>query len=393
MGKTPEEVRAFIVAFSERFKVPRDKLVALSARLPVKIGSYDLENAKRFGAQIRRMGGEVSLRRFVKEAPRPAEAAPAGDQPGDSWVVHGHSESQDDLRSMSSGAASRTPAAEQPQDERPVDAYAGVFEGSAPVPERPSRRKIGGKYEPKHQYTSDEGFGLSDERFQKVKELYAGRKGKRPFTGSPAFKAILLVLIAAVAAIIYVRWEEIGTLIFGLKKAVLADAYEHRLPASVSVPADLTGSYIGTLEYTTSKGDVAVVNVTLFIEGKNVHDVVVEVTSAAADIGNYRLKIEYAPGYIMYSKTVNDKVIYTVENSFPSSNNAISRIDDRGRFYIVVEALDAGINPSTIPDSEKDHLGNMIFLRMEGAFAGDDRFFGGLLTSGSPLVGWEAVKR
>jgi hypothetical protein len=393
MGKTPEEVRAFVAAFSERFKIPREKLTALSARLPVKIGSYDLENAKRFGIEIRRMGGEVSLRRFVKEAPRPAAAVPAADEPADSWVVHGHSESQDDLRSMSSGAAAGTPAAEPPEGERPDDAYPGIFDGPAPVPEQPKRRMIGGKYEPKLQYTADQGFGLTDERFQKVKELYAGRKGKRPFTGSPAFRIMFLILVLAAAAILYMYREEIGTLMFGLKKAVLADAYEHRLPASVSVPADLTGSYAGTLEYTTRQGDAAVVDVTLFIEGKNVHDVVVVISSAAADIGDYRLKIEYAPGYIMYSKTVGDKVIYSVENSFPSSNNAVSRIDDRGKFSIVLEALDTGIDPNAIPESEKDHLGNMIFLKMEGAFAGDNRFYGGLLTSGSPLMGWEAAKR
>ena len=56
-------------------------------------------------------------------------------------------------------------------------------------------------------------------------------------------------------------------------------------------------------------------------------------------------------------------------------------------------ALDAGIDPNTIPKSEKDRLGTMIFLKMEGAFAGNDRFYGGLLTSGSPLVGWEAGKQ
>jgi len=393
MCKTPEAVATFISNFSARFKVPREKMLALSATLPAKIGSYDIDKAKKFGIEIRRMGGEVSLRRFATQASAPVDAPSKGGGPADSWVVHGHTESQDELRNMST-ADTGAPEGRAAGQEQPEDTYAGVYDDVVrPDATPPPQRMIAGKFEPKHVYTADQAFGLSEEGFRKVKDLYAGRKEKRPLTASPAFRLTLLVLILTAGVLLYLFRQEIWTLSFGLKRAVLADAYEQRLPDTVSVPGNLTGNYSGKLSYETRQGDIALVDVTLFIEGKNVHDVVVEIFSSAEDTGNYRLKVEYAPGYIMYAKTINDKVVYSVENTFPSSSNAVTRIDEQGKFFIQLEALDSGIDPNSIPETEKDHLGNMIFLKMEGAFAGNNQFYGGLLTSGSPLMGWEAKKK
>jgi hypothetical protein len=387
MGETPEEIRAFISNFSARFQIPRERMLALSAKLPVRIGSYDIEKARRFGIEIKRMGGEVSLRRPVTQEAPPDDAPPQGDESADSWVVHGHSESQDELKSMAT-MDTGAPSGPSPSYDYPADLYDDVPRGPAPPPDR----KIG-KYEVKQVYTADQAFGLSEERFKKVKDLYAGRKGKTPIVGSPAFRLALLLLALTAGLLLYLYRNQIKTYTFGLKKVVISEAYTQRLPDKVSVPADLTGSYIGTLKYKTSEGDVAVVQMTLFIEGKNVHDIVAEVSSPSADIGDYRLRVEYAPGYLAYSKTINSKTAYEVESAFPSSSNSVARIDDQGKFSIALDAMDAGIDPNTIPESEKDNVGAMIFLKMEGAFAGKDRFYGGLLTSGSPLVGWEARKQ
>jgi hypothetical protein len=35
----------------------------------------------------------------------------------------------------------------------------------------------------------------------------------------------------------------------------------------------------------------------------------------------------------------------------------------------------------------------MLFLKMEGGYAGNDQFYGGLLTSSTPPMGWEAKKK
>jgi hypothetical protein len=388
MGDTPEAVRAFVSSFSSRFGIPRDRVLALSERLPARLGSYEIDKAKRFGIEIRRLGGEVSLRRQAVPAGAPVAAPPAAEESGNSWVVHGHSESQDELRSMTQTAAGGPTAAESKDG---LDA--GMSDDFRPVFTPPPERKIGGKFEAKQVYTAEQAFGLNDEHFKKVKELYAGKKKKSKFIGSPVFKIGLLALVAAVAALLYLHRQEIRTSIFGLKEATLSDAYRGRVPANVSVPEDLTGDYSGETKYTTKDGDIAFVNVTLFIDGKNVHDVVAEISSSSADIGTYHLKVEYAPGYLSYTKTINDKVVYTIENTFPSSNNAVGRVDEQGRFDLELDGLAAGIDPQSVPATEKDHLGNVIFLKMEGAFAGSDRFYGGLLTSGSPLVGWEASKK
>jgi hypothetical protein len=386
MGETPEEIRAFISTFSARFQIPRERMLALSAKLPVKIGSYDIEKAKRFGTEIRRMGGQVSLRRPAMRQSPPA-GEPPGDESADSWVVHGHSETQDELKNMAT-ADTGAPSAPSTSYDYPAGLFDDVPRGPAPPPDR----KIG-KYEVKQVYTADQAFGLSEERFKKVKDLYAGREGKKPIVGSPAFRLTLIVLALTAGLLVYLYRNQIKTFTFGLKEVDISGAYTQRLPGKVSVPADLTGNYTGTLKYKTSEGDVAVVQMTLFIEGKNVHDVLAEISSSAADIGPYRLRVEYAPGYLKYTKIINDTIVYDVENTFPSSSNAVTRIDDQGKFSIELDALDAGIDPNTIPESEKDRLGTMIFLKMEGAFAGNDRFYGGLLTSGSPLVGWEAGKQ
>jgi hypothetical protein len=387
MGETPQAVHTFISAFSARFKISPERMLALSKKLPAKIGSYDPEKAKQFGIEIRRMGGEVSLRRFVAQESVPVSATAAG-EPADSWVVHGHAESQDELRSMT---AADTVA---PDASAPANEYSGVFDdvGRGDMPAPPAKRTIG-KFEAKQAYTADQGFGLNEERFKKVKDLYAARKAKTSVIGSPAFRILLLVLTLAAGLLVYVYRDEIRTLTFGLKEVVLSDAYENRLPASVSVPADLTGSYTGRLSYTTRAGDSALVDVSLFIEGKNVRDIVVAISSTLADIGPYRLNVEYAPGYVAYTKTIKNEIAYTVENTYPTSTNSVGRIDERGRFSVELEAIDTGVDPNAIPRTEKDHLGNMIFLKIEGAFAGDDKFYGGLLTSGSPLMGWEAGKK
>lgn len=387
MGETPEAVGAFISAFCARFKIPQEKMLDLSRRLPARMGSYDLEKAQQFGIQIRRMGGQVSLRRFVPEQPAPARDTRTGGDSPDSWVVHGHAETQDDLKNMAAADTGATVAASTGYD------YPGISDDVPPAHTPPPKRIIDGKYEPKQVYTADQAFGLTDERFKKVKGLYAGRKGKKSVLGSPAFRILLFLLVVAAILLVYRYRYELRTLTFGLREVVLAEAYEDRLPDGVFIPQDFTGDYNGSLDYTTRKGDSARVEVSLLVEGKNIHDVVVKISSAAADIGPYRLGVEYAPGYVEYTKTVNDQVLYSVENTFPMSSNTVGRIDERGRFAIELDAIDTGVDPNTIPSSERDHLGNMIFLKIEGAFAGDDTFYGGLLTSGSPLVGWEAHKQ
>jgi hypothetical protein len=386
MGETPEAVHAFVSNFSARFGIPPERMLSLSTKLPARIGSYDIDKAKRFGVEIKRMGGQVSLRRPAAQGSPPADSPPLAEESDSSWLVHGHAESQDELKSMTETSAPTEP---WPTYEQP----AGMADDEPPAFTAPPERKIAGKYEAKHVYTTEQAFGLNEEHFKKVKELYAGRKGKKAIVRSPAFRIGLVLLVLALGALIYQQRQEIRTSIFGLKEAVLSDAYEARIPPNVPVPQDLTGDYSGEMKYTTREGDVAFVNVTLFIDGKNVHDVVVDVSSSSADIGAYRLKVEYAPGYFAYTKTINDKVAYSIENTFPSSNNAVGRIDDRGTFALELDALGAGIDLLTVPESEKDRLGNTIFLKMEGAFAGNDQFYGGLVTSGSPLVGWEAGKK
>ncbi len=388
MGGTPEAVRAFISAFSSRFKIPPERMLDFSKKLPMRIGSYELEKARQFGMEIKRMGGEVSLRRIEAQEPIPVSTPPDGES-ADSWVVHGHAESQDELKSMTATDAAA------PGESPPVNEYSGVFDDvdRAHTPPPPPKRTIGGKFEAKQMYTADQAFGLTKERFEKVKSLYAAKEAKKSVIGSPAFKILLLVLTLAAGLLIYQYKDEIQALTFGLKEVVVSDAYEDRLPDKVSVPADLTGNYSGRLSYTTKAGESALVDVTLFIEGKNVRDIVVTVSSTDAEIGPYRLNVEYAPGYVAYTKVAKNETVYTVENTFPTSNNAVGRIDDRGRFSIELDAIDTGVDPNAVPKSERDHLGNMVFLRMEGAFAGNDTFYGGVLTSGSPLVGWEAGKK
>ena len=277
----------------------------------------------------------------------------------------------------------------EPGESPPVNEYSGVFDDvdRADMPAPPPKRTIGGKFEAKQVYTADQAFGLTKERFDKVKSLYAAKEAKKSVVGSPAFKILLLVSVLAAGLLVYQYKDEIQTLTFGLKEVVVSDAYEDRLPDKISVPADLTGNYSGRLSYTTKAGDSALVDVTLFIEGKNVRDIVVTVSSTAAEIGPYRLNVEYAPGYVAYTKVVKNETIYSVENTFPTSNNSVGRIDDGGRFSIELDAIDTGVDPNSAPKSEKDHLGNMIFLRMEGAFAGNDTFYGGAVDLGQPACG------
>ena len=52
-----------------------------------------------------------------------------------------------------------------------------------------------------------------------------------------------------------------------------------------------------------------------------------------------------------------------------------------------------GLDPADIPDTEKDRLGNVVFLNIEGAYGDRDVFYGGLMTSTTEVLGWEAKKR
>jgi hypothetical protein len=147
-------------------------MLAFSKNLPVKIGSYDPERARQFGMEIRRMGGEVSLRRIEAQPPAPADT-PGGGGRADSWVVHGHSESQDELRSMTG------PGQSESDSPRTTADYSGVFDDTPrTIAPPPPKRTIGGKFEAKQLYTADQKFGLTEERFEKVKGLYAGKEAK-----------------------------------------------------------------------------------------------------------------------------------------------------------------------------------------------------------------------
>jgi hypothetical protein len=391
MGDTPQAIGEFARRFGARFGISEQKVLALSRRLPGRIGSYDIDKARLLGIEIKRMGGQVSLRREAADASRPAPPAPpAAESGGEGWVVHGHAESQDELMNMTRAA----PEGDRAAADTPHDSLSPVEGDLPPPPPLPPERKVAGKYEAKEVYTASQAtYGLDEEHFKKVKSLYAGRKDKRKVTESPAFRIVLLLLVFATVFYLYTARYSMLKHFAGFESISLTDAYEQRVPPNVPVPSDLTGSYAGDLKYTTRAGDIAFIGVGLTIEGKNIHGVTVDVSSTAVDIGKYQLTIEYTPGFISYSKTANNKEVYRLKRTFPSTDDAVASIDETGWFTFTLDALDVRVDPTTIPESEKDRLGNTVFLKMEGRYAGDGRFVGGLLTSGTPLMGWEAKKK
>ncbi len=389
MGNSSEEVGEFVGRFSARFGIPEPKLLALSRRLPGKIGSYDADKAKLIGIEIKRMGGQVSLRRETMQQPEPIPAPePAADEGDQSWLVHGHGESQDELVSMTrTGTEAGLPSSTV------YDFTPSPGEEDRPPATLPPERKIAGKYEAKQIYTIAQSRGMDEEHFQKMKALYADRKERRHVTQSPIFRIGLVIVFLLLAVYLYMERQTILARFAGIENVTLTDVYEYRLPSKIVVGPDLTGSYSGEMKYTTKAGDISYVGVTLFVDGRNVHDVVVDISSSSAEVGKYQLKIEYAPGYVKYLRTVNGKTTYAVESPFPVTDEAVARIDEGGRFSMTLSAIDAKIDPATVPGTEKDRLGNMLFLKMEGGYAGNDQFYGGLLTSSTPPMGWEAKKK
>ena len=188
MGDSPESVREFIKNFSARYNIPAQKMLALSKKLPARLGVYSEEKAKRLGLEIKKLGGDVRLKRVApkadpqsqtqKEPPRPVELPADDGEAAPSWLSHGASESQDELSNMTDGQNEAAPPAEG------VD-YSGVYDDSnAPLFEKKDPRSIG-KYETKTAYSGSDTNGLSDEKFEKVKQLYAGRKAKHGIFESP----------------------------------------------------------------------------------------------------------------------------------------------------------------------------------------------------------------
>jgi hypothetical protein len=412
MGDTPDKAREFAAKFSARFHIPMEKVLALGQKLPARVGIHEMEKARLIGIEIKKMGGQVSFRRAASPAQEPIPAPSAEKDDGSwvvhgysesseksppstasvekedgSWVVHGHSESQEDLAHMG-----REPAPE-PIGPSVYDTNSSDDEWAPPPITPPPERKIAGKFEAKQVYTAPDNSALNDEVIKKVKGLYIDRKAKKTFLKSPIFRIMILLVVVSAAAMLYINKQEITDYLMGMRNTPLKDAYEDRIPPGVLLPADATGNYVGEMQYNTPSGEIAFIETTLFVEGRNLHDVVVDISSSNKEIGKYRLVIEYAPGYVKYIKTAGEKLIYQVENTFPSSANAITVIDNAGRFSFTLDAVDAQVNVLTIPDSEKDNLGNTILLKMEGAYAGDGKFYGGLITSSTPLMGWEAAKK
>ncbi len=431
MGDTEVKVRDFAGKFSYRFKMEPNKVLGLSRRLPVKLGSFDLEKAKKVGMEIKRMGGDVKLTKVVtKKSPPPppkedvswidreslapddSSAPPpvvdrswiindreepdftAGDsspvsppsEGGNSWLTHGSTESQEDLKEL---------AYSEPGDEEYPSQYEypEASTGDAPEYELPEERRVAGKYDVKHTYTTEEAYGIGKDKFEKVKELYADRRGRSSVLSSPLAKFIYLVVFAVLLYYGYTERQYLFDIFMGAEKWSLSDAYAHRINPGVSIPPDLTGLYKGELKYTTRSGDTALVDVNLYIEGRDVKNVVVNVLSTSSEVGKYEINIDYAPKYLEYERKVEGTITYSYVDTFDSPSNSIGIIDDKGVFRIALIPMNVGLDPADIPDTEKDRLGNVVFLNIEGAYGDKNVFYGGLKTSTTEILGWEARKR
>lgn len=481
MGETPEAMRAFAEGFSRRFNFPLEKVMGFSGRLPVRVGSYDLEKAKKIGIEIKKLGGEVTLKRVkvvkgtgglrdttpkTAPAPPPPRPASAGEDGDKSWFDMGSSLSKEELGeggsapapedtdsswisrhddvSDSGGEASESPPDEDtswisryetgdadgetgsppPEDEQPSwlthgseesqqdlesfshteskgeESYQPQYDytpdevGTMPDVELGQKRKIG-KLDSKTTYTADESSSLEKEAFAKASQLYAGRKTKSKILSGPIAKIIYLAVIIALAYYGYTYRQYIIDYFIGPDKWALEEAYMVKVKPDVVVPSDLTGTYRGKAPYKMESGVTVFVEIEFKVAGNEVRSLTVDITPHPDELDQFRTYIEYGPGRFTYLREVDYDVVYHIEDkTFKPKGKGIAQIDkDKGRFRFSIAPMDVGIDPTDVPDTEKDSLGSAIFLNIEGIYGDTNTFYGGLMSSTLELVSWQAKKK
>jgi len=391
MGDSPESVREFIKNFSARFKIPAQKLLALNKNLPARLGTYNEEKAKRLALEIKKLGGDVRLKRVApkqppqqpKEPPRSVEPPPEGGDDGPSWLSHGASESQDELADMTDGQTEAAP---------PVDTvdYSGVYDDSnTPLYEKKKQRNIG-KYETKTAYSGSDAGGISDEKFEKVKELYADRKAKRGIFESPVVKVIVVLIVAAAAYFGYTEREMLISLFFG-DEWMLEEAYVHKIDPDLVLVQDYTGLYGGDTKSTTPSGDTAFVDISLAVDRDGIYSFSSEIRYTDPQEGTCRIYIDYAPRFFSYRRVGEKGVLYNVESTFDFDGSAVATIDESGRFLIFLTPADVGIDIESVPATEKDEVGTVVLLRVEGIYGDELTFYGGITNTKTEIMEWEAV--
>ncbi|GEM_PF-2149504 len=454
MGDTPEQVEAFARRLSGRFNLPLEKILGFSKKLPARVGSYDLERAKKIGIEIRKMGGEVTLKRVKvvgnKGGPggTPPRAAPTGpprrpvpkvggtdspwierdsaltekeragievappensvsswisrhddaDSPANdspspppageetSWLSHGASESQSDLEDFSHTESRGKEDYQSQYDYRPEDV--------GTMPDDIGRKRKIGNMESKTTYTVDGSSRMEKEAFVKASQLYAGRKAKSGMFSGPIAKFIYIAVVVALAYYGYLNRQYILDYFIAPEKWALEDAYIIEVKPGVVIPTDLTGTYGGTTKYKGESGNTHVVEIELNVERMSVKDLTLDISSTEDAFEQYRTFLYYTPGTITYLREADYDIKYHIDNrAFKSDRNNIAKIGEKGRFKFAVVPMDIGIDPTGIPDSEKDSLGSVTFLTIEGVYGDTNTFYGGLRSSTLELVGWEAKKR
>ena len=391
MGDSPESVREFIQSFSARYKIPAQKMVALSKKLPARLGVYSEEKAKRLGLEIRKLGGDVRLKRVAPQAsphqqeepPRSVELPSDEGEAGPSWLSHGASETQDELSSMTDGQAEAAP---------PVDVvdYSGVYDDTnTPLYKKKEPRNIG-KYETKTAYSGSDTGGLSDDKFEQVKELYAGRKAKRGLLESPIVKVIIVLIIAVAAYFGYTEREMLINLLFG-DEWLLEEVYIHKINPDLLLVRDYSGFYGGDTKSTTPSGEKAFVDMNLIVETANVYSITTEIRYTDPQAGPCRIDVEYAPRFFSYRRTSDTGVLYNVETTFAFEGDSVATIDEEGRFLVLLTPGDVGIDIASVPASEKDEMGNVVLLRVEGVYGEELTFYGGVTNTKTEIMEWEAV--
>jgi hypothetical protein len=168
-----------------------------------------------------------------------------------------------------------------------------------------------------------------------------------------------------------------------------------KIKPDVVVPADLTGTYSGRTRYKTKSGETAFVEMKFSVAGTDVTSLTVDITPHPDAFEQFRTHIDYKPGVFTYLREVDYDVVYQIENkTFKSKGDGIAEIDkNEGRFKLSIVPMDVEIDPTDVPEDEKDSLGSAIFLNMEGIYGDTDTFYGGLMSSTLEIVGWQAKRK
>jgi len=401
MGSSPDRVKEFIRAFSQKYNIPQKRVVEFSQRLPVSLGEHDLEKAQKIGIEIKRMGGDVKLKRkAVEPTEKKTPITPSTKNEDDSFVVsHGAAESQEELRNLTKTAPGVVNAASPVTYDNvpptsppgsPYD-YPASSAGEMPPFEPPEERKIGGKFAVKHSYTAEEAYGMGKEEFNKIKGLYAERKEKTDFFRSPIVKLIALLLILVGGFFAYRNKDFLLSSIFSKEMKNLSEAYVSKINSEIPLPNTLTGKYVGTL---TSVGRYAksyVTSVEMNVKGKEIKSLSV-LTSFVKDGKTISsTSVVYTTGSFSYERKSEGTLSYKTEKYLFGNNKNIGTIDGRGFFHISIKPETIGISPAEVPETEKDKEGNVVFLDMEGIYGDVGTFYGGLRASTIPIIEWEAM--